>query len=163
MDRLSSDDNGELLLQPIGYCSELVDGLASMAIDKNLPLERRTDSARTLLGIAQKAADDNIVFVNARAVSTLSSGYNSSHDGAAYRTVCSLVSPNRCSHLFTLLLVIQSMYDSQPTTTVVPNRLSSVRHLLHGQLRLWLPNFCAAVTNCDKCTSGMLLHKGSLH
>lgn len=68
VDRLSSDDNGELLLQPIGYCKELVDGLAAMAVDQGLPLERRTDSARTLLGITQKAADANIVFVNARTV-----------------------------------------------------------------------------------------------
>lgn len=68
VDRLSSDENGELLLQPIGYCKELVDGLAAMAVDETLPIERRTDGARTLLGITQKAADDNIVFVNARAV-----------------------------------------------------------------------------------------------
>lgn len=71
MDRLSSDDNGELLLQPIGYCKELVDGLAAMAVDQGLALERRTDSARVLLGIAQKAASDNIVFVNARTVRAL--------------------------------------------------------------------------------------------
>lgn len=68
VDRLSSDDNGELLLQPIGYCKELVDGLAAMAVDQGLRLERRTDSARTLLGITQKAAEANIVFVNARTV-----------------------------------------------------------------------------------------------
>ncbi len=68
MDRLSSDDNGELLLQPIGHCKELIDGLASMAVDQSLSLERRTDSARTLLGITQKAADPNIVYVNARTV-----------------------------------------------------------------------------------------------
>lgn len=68
VDRLSSDNNGELLLQPIGYCKELVDGLAAMAIDRELPLERRTDSARTLLGITQKAANANIVFVNPRTV-----------------------------------------------------------------------------------------------
>lgn len=68
MDRLSSDDNGELLLQPIGHCKELIDGLASMAVDQSLSLERRTDSARTLLGITQKAADQNIVYVNARTV-----------------------------------------------------------------------------------------------
>ncbi|CAN0391565.1 unnamed protein product, partial [Ectocarpus sp. 12 AP-2014] len=114
VDRLSSDDNGELLLQPIGYCKELVDGLAAMAVDQGLPLERRTDSARTLLGITQKAADANIVFVNART----------------------------------------SMYDSHPTTTVVPNRLSSVRELLHEQLRTWLPKFCVAVSNCDDKGSG---------
>lgn len=68
VDRLSSDDNGELLLQPIGYCKELVDGLASMAVDEDLPLERRTDGARALLGITQKAAEDTIVFMNARTV-----------------------------------------------------------------------------------------------
>lgn len=39
-----------------------------MAIDRDLPLERRTDSARTLLGITQKAANANIVFVNPRTV-----------------------------------------------------------------------------------------------
>lgn len=71
VDRLSSDDNGELLLQPIGHCKELVDGLAAMAVDESLSLERRTDSARTLLGITQKAADPNIVYVNARTVRTL--------------------------------------------------------------------------------------------
>lgn len=71
MDRLSSDDNGELLLQPIGHCKELVDGLAAMAVDEGLSLERRTDSARTLLGITQKAADPNIVYVNARTVRAL--------------------------------------------------------------------------------------------
>lgn len=76
VDRLSSDDNGELLLQPIGYCKELVDGLAAVAIDEGLPLERRTDGARTLLGIAQKAADDTIVFVNARAVRLIRSSTN---------------------------------------------------------------------------------------
>lgn len=68
MDRLSSDDNGELLLQPIGHCKELVDGLAAMAVDQSLALERRTDSARVLLGITQKAADANIVCVHARTV-----------------------------------------------------------------------------------------------
>lgn len=71
MDRLSSDDNGELLLQPIGHCKELVDGLAAMAVDESLSLERRTDSARALLGITQKAADPNIVYVNARTVRAL--------------------------------------------------------------------------------------------
>lgn len=39
-----------------------------MAVDQGLRLERRTHSARTLLGITQKAAEDNIVFVNARTV-----------------------------------------------------------------------------------------------
>lgn len=68
VDRLSSDENGELLLQPIGYCKELVDGLAAMAVAQDLSLERRTDSARVLLGITQKAAQDSIVFVNARTV-----------------------------------------------------------------------------------------------
>lgn len=68
MDRLSTDDNGELLLQPIGHCKELVDGLAAMAVDPGLALERRTDSARTLLGITQKAANPSIVFVNALTV-----------------------------------------------------------------------------------------------
>ena len=68
VDRLSSDDNGELLLQPIGYCKELVDGLAGMALDQDLSLERRTDNARALHGITQKAAQENIVSVNARTV-----------------------------------------------------------------------------------------------
>lgn len=49
------------------------------------------------------------------------------------------------------------MYDSQPATTVVPNRLSSVRELLHEQLRAWLPKFCVAVSNCDDLGSGMPL------
>lgn len=68
VERLSSDENGELLLQPLGYCRDLVHGLAGMAVDEGLPLERRTDSARALLGITQKAAQEHIVFVNARAV-----------------------------------------------------------------------------------------------
>lgn len=68
VDRLSSDENGELLLQPLGYCRDLVHGLAGMAVDEGLPLERRTDSARALLGITQKAAQEHIVFVNARTV-----------------------------------------------------------------------------------------------
>lgn len=71
MDRLASDENGELLLQPIGYCKELVDGLASLALDEGMSLERRTDSARVLLGIAHKAADENIIVMNPRAVRTL--------------------------------------------------------------------------------------------
>lgn len=47
------------------------------------------------------------------------------------------------------LAAAQSIYDSQPTTTVVPNRLKSVRELLHEQLRVWLPKVCVAVTRCD--------------
>lgn len=50
------------------------------------------------------------------------------------------------------------MYDSQPATTVVPNRLSSVRELLHEQLRTWLPKFCVAVSNCDDPRSGKQGH-----
>lgn len=50
---------------------------------------------------------------------------------------------------------VQSIYDSQPTTTVVPNRLSSVRELLHAQLQAWLPKFCVAVSNCDDSGPGM--------
>lgn len=70
--------------------------------------------------------------------------------------------PMECACLLTLLChhacvlaVVQSMYDSQPTTTVVPNRLSSVRELLHEQLRTWLPKFCVAVSNCDDKSPGM--------
>lgn len=53
------------------------------------------------------------------------------------------------------LALVQSMYDSQPVTTVVPNRLSSVRELLHEKLRAWLPRFCVAVSKCDGRGSGM--------
>lgn len=53
-----------------------------------------------------------------------------------------------------VVAVAQSIYDSQPTTTIVPNRLRSVRDLLHEQLRAWLPKFCVAVTRCDDLGSG---------
>lgn len=63
---------------------------------------------------------------------------------------CTFAAAVACFSVF-----LQSIYDSQPTTTVVPNRLSSVRELLHEQLRAWLPKFCVAVSNCDDPTSGM--------
>lgn len=50
--------------------------------------------------------------------------------------------------------VLKSLYDAQPATTIVPNRLSSIRDLLHEQLREWLPKFCAAVTRSDDHSSG---------
>ena len=162
VDRLSSDDNGELLLQPIGHCKELIDGLASMAVDQSLSLERRTDSARTLLGITQKAADPNIVYVNARTVRPLP---------LRRPVVVELLErlrPGTCYLNYSTCLIVlcrcscpsfaQSMYDSQPATTVVPNRLSSVRELLHEQLRAWLPKFCVAVSNCDDPGSGNPRH-----
>lgn len=49
---------------------------------------------------------------------------------------------------------VKSLYEAQPATTIVPNRLSSVRDLLHEQLREWLPKFCAAVTRLDDHSSG---------
>lgn len=55
------------------------------------------------------------------------------------------------------------MYDSQPVTTVVPNRLSSVRDLLHEKLRAWLPKFCVAVSKCDGRGSGMPATIVSVH
>lgn len=168
MDRLSSDDNGELLLQPIGHCKELIDGLAAMAVDESLSLERRTDSARTLLGITQKAADPNIVYVNARTVRALLSfsGYISKSSQRIFTYGHDVDRRDRTNTQMCRLLTfaaavvravpfVKSMYDSQPATTVVPNRLSSVRELLHEQLRAWLPKFCVAVSNCDESGSGI--------
>jgi hypothetical protein len=51
---LSADDNGELLLQPIGHCPELVNGLVAVAVDSSMQLERRTDAARVIIGLLQK-------------------------------------------------------------------------------------------------------------
>jgi hypothetical protein len=51
---LSADDNGELLLQPIGHCPELVNGLLAVAVDDSMQYERRTDAARVLIGLLQK-------------------------------------------------------------------------------------------------------------
>ena len=139
-----------------------------MAIDRELPLERRTDSARTLLGITQKAANANIVFVNPRTVRPFT-GHSvafreSPERGKNVISVASgLCTAVRCINAPDFAVVVacnfspavQSIYDSQPTTTVVPNRLSSVRELLHAQLQAWLPKFCVAVSNCDDSGSGM--------
>jgi hypothetical protein len=56
---LSADDNGELLLQPIGHCPELVNGLVAVAVDGSMQLERRTDAARVIIGLLQKVTITN--------------------------------------------------------------------------------------------------------
>lgn len=60
---LSSDENGELLLQPIGHCPELLKGLIGVAVGRErvLPLEQRTGAARVVLGLLQKAVNDHVL------------------------------------------------------------------------------------------------------
>lgn len=54
VDGLSGDESGELLLQPIGHCPELVNGLVDVACSMSAPQQRRTDATRVLVGLLKK-------------------------------------------------------------------------------------------------------------
>lgn len=55
---LSADENGELLLQPLGHCPELMNGLLDVAVGAGAEERlRRTDAARVVLGLMQKVRD----------------------------------------------------------------------------------------------------------
>jgi hypothetical protein len=51
---LSADENGELLLQPLGHCPELLNGLVDAAVAPHARRAQRTDAARVVLGLIQK-------------------------------------------------------------------------------------------------------------
>uniref|UniRef100_A0A7S2SV84 Uncharacterized protein n=1 Tax=Rhizochromulina marina TaxID=1034831 RepID=A0A7S2SV84_9STRA len=51
---------GQLLLQPIGYCPELVDGLLVKVLDTSIEYEQRVDASRTLSYLVEKAAEETI-------------------------------------------------------------------------------------------------------
>ncbi|CAN0128954.1 unnamed protein product, partial [Phaeothamnion confervicola] len=115
VDRLSKDENGELLLQPIGHSPEFIDGLVDAAIGTPTAgsgaaaggsggggLERRTDAARTLVGLVEKAAEENLVCNPGRVMA----------------------------------------FTTQNNT--VPNRLNSVKPLLHERLQARFADLCTA-------------------
>jgi len=55
MDRLCTDDNGELLLQPLAHCPELLDALVARALDPAAPAPQRGDCLRVLVAVASRA------------------------------------------------------------------------------------------------------------
>ncbi|CAM9610735.1 unnamed protein product [Chrysoparadoxa australica] len=59
-ERLAVDEDGELLLEPISTCPEVVSGLAAVMTSDSYEAERRTDAARALLGLLHQAAEDKI-------------------------------------------------------------------------------------------------------
>jgi len=60
MERLAGDENGELLLQPLGHCTELIDNLMECVLDKTMARSRRRDCSRVLVGIALKTAEAHV-------------------------------------------------------------------------------------------------------
>lgn len=60
LDKLASDENGELLLQPLGHCPELVENLVSCATNPDAPSQQRTDAARILVNTSQKCNEPTV-------------------------------------------------------------------------------------------------------
>lgn len=60
LDSLATDENGELLLQPIAHCPELLGGLFDRALDLNAPSLQRGDCVRVLLALAGRSCEPEI-------------------------------------------------------------------------------------------------------
>lgn len=60
VDRLTTDENGELLLQPIGHCPELLDNLLKRALDKKAAPTHRADCVRVILALACRSGESHI-------------------------------------------------------------------------------------------------------
>mmetsp|Transcript_2823 Transcript_2823/g.3933 ORF Transcript_2823/g.3933 Transcript_2823/m.3933 type:complete len:848 (+) Transcript_2823:66-2609(+) len=60
VDVLSTDENGKILLQPLGHCPELISGLIKVALDQKRRYSLRTDVARVLLSLFHKASQDQL-------------------------------------------------------------------------------------------------------
>ncbi|KAG5186043.1 hypothetical protein JKP88DRAFT_262527 [Tribonema minus] len=100
---LSADENGELLLQPLAHCPELVNGLVDIALAAGADRTQRTDAARVLVGLIQKAAPDQIA--------------------------CQVMRPT-----------------GPQQAALIPNRLKSVRTLMHRLLRVRLADISRSVS-----------------
>lgn len=65
VDKLATDSNGEILLQPIGHCPELLASLVNLAVGKGDRgehfMSRRTEASRVLLAVVRKVLEDQIV------------------------------------------------------------------------------------------------------
>eukprot|EP00638_Chattonella_subsalsa_P004700 CAMPEP_0117754210 /NCGR_PEP_ID=MMETSP0947-20121206/12695_1 /TAXON_ID=44440 /ORGANISM="Chattonella subsalsa, Strain CCMP2191" /LENGTH=763 /DNA_ID=CAMNT_0005573259 /DNA_START=72 /DNA_END=2363 /DNA_ORIENTATION=+ len=64
VEKLAADSNGEILLQPIGHCPELVSSLVDLVADRSKEQRRRTEAGRVLQGLTKKAVEEQIVCTN---------------------------------------------------------------------------------------------------
>lgn len=60
VERLAADENGELVLQPLGHCAELVNGLMHCALDPTAVMSQRCDCARVLVSICARSAEPQL-------------------------------------------------------------------------------------------------------
>jgi hypothetical protein len=60
LERLCTDENGELLLQPLGHTYELVNGLMECALDASAPRSQRCDCARVLVAAARRSGEQHV-------------------------------------------------------------------------------------------------------
>ena len=60
VERLATDENGELLLQPVGHCPELLNNLLNRALDKEAPPAQRSDCVRVVLALACRSGEAHV-------------------------------------------------------------------------------------------------------
>jgi len=60
VERLTTDENGELLLQPVGHCPELLNNLLTRALDKDALPAQRVDCVRVVLALACRSGETHI-------------------------------------------------------------------------------------------------------
>lgn len=60
IERLAADDNGELVLQPLGHCHELVNGLMACALDPTADMTQRCECVRVLVNTAVRSAEPQL-------------------------------------------------------------------------------------------------------
>ena len=61
IEKLATDESGEILLQPIGHAPELIDELVACAVNSELPNERRRYALQTLSFLLKRTADEQVV------------------------------------------------------------------------------------------------------
>lgn len=69
VEKLSLEESGELLLEPIGMCTELIDHLVSMSLNSapHVSASRRRSSAKLLCFLLRRAAEPEIICLMATA------------------------------------------------------------------------------------------------
>lgn len=61
LEKLTSDDSAEILLQPVGHCPELIDELVGCGTNAELSNERRRYALQVLNYLLKRTADEQIV------------------------------------------------------------------------------------------------------
>ncbi|GLD95041.1 hypothetical protein PINS_up003666 [Pythium insidiosum] len=60
LDRLSADENGALLLQPVAHCPQLLEGLIDTAVDNQRSQGQRTAAMRCVLRLLQRSTQEKV-------------------------------------------------------------------------------------------------------